>query len=92
MGVGRKTFKAAVGDSAAAVMLPRCSNHTFPDVIDRFTYEIAPVFVLMEQLTLKKMREIIGWPGGEGDGLFSPGLSIYNIRSVHIQTVFVISP
>lgn len=39
----------------------------------RFTYEIAPVFVLMEQLTLKKMREIIGWPDGEGDGIFSPG-------------------
>lgn len=41
--------------------------------IARFTYEIAPVFVLMEQLTLKKMREMIGWPNGEGDGLFSPG-------------------
>lgn len=27
----------------------------------------------MEQLTLKKMREIIGWPDGEGDGIFSPG-------------------
>lgn len=27
----------------------------------------------MEQLTLKKMREMIGWPNGEGDGLFSPG-------------------
>lgn len=39
----------------------------------RFTYEIAPVFVLMEQLTLKKMREIVGWPEGEGDGIFSPG-------------------
>lgn len=39
----------------------------------RFTYEIAPVFVLMEQLTLKKMREIVGWPNGEGDGIFSPG-------------------
>lgn len=43
------------------------------NMIDRFTYEIAPVFVLMEQLTLKKMREMIGWPDGEGDGLFSPG-------------------
>ena len=41
--------------------------------ISRFTYEIAPVFVLMEQLTLKKMREIVGWPEGEGDGIFSPG-------------------
>lgn len=27
----------------------------------------------MEQLTLKKMREIVGWPNGEGDGIFSPG-------------------
>lgn len=44
-------------------------------VRSRFTYEIAPVFVLMEQLTLKKMREIVGWPDGEGDGIFSPGKS-----------------
>lgn len=29
----------------------------------------------MEQLTLKKMREIIGWPDREGDGIFSPGKS-----------------
>lgn len=42
-------------------------------VCSRFTYEIAPVFVLMEQLTLKKMREIVGWLDGEGDGIFSPG-------------------
>lgn len=27
----------------------------------------------MEQITLKKMREIIGWPNGDGDGIFSPG-------------------
>uniref|UniRef100_A0A8C9Y3A9 Glutamate decarboxylase 1b n=1 Tax=Sander lucioperca TaxID=283035 RepID=A0A8C9Y3A9_SANLU len=47
-----------------------------------FTYEIAPVFVLMEQLTLKKMREMIGWAGGEGDGLFSPGGAISNMYSV----------
>uniref|UniRef100_A0A4W5QX85 Glutamate decarboxylase 1 n=1 Tax=Hucho hucho TaxID=62062 RepID=A0A4W5QX85_9TELE len=49
-----------------------------------FTYEIAPVFVLMEQLTLKKMREIIGWPNGEGDGIFSPGGAISNMYSVMI--------
>uniref|UniRef100_A0A4W5RRW9 Glutamate decarboxylase 1b n=1 Tax=Hucho hucho TaxID=62062 RepID=A0A4W5RRW9_9TELE len=49
-----------------------------------FTYEIAPVFVLMEQLTLKKMREIIGWPSGEGDGIFSPGGAISNMYSVMI--------
>uniref|UniRef100_A0A8C5NGH8 Glutamate decarboxylase 1-like n=1 Tax=Gouania willdenowi TaxID=441366 RepID=A0A8C5NGH8_GOUWI len=50
----------------------------------KFTYEIAPVFVLMEQLTLKKMREMIGWPNGEGDGLFSPGGAISNMYSVMI--------
>uniref|UniRef100_A0AAX7UEQ4 Glutamate decarboxylase 1 n=1 Tax=Astatotilapia calliptera TaxID=8154 RepID=A0AAX7UEQ4_ASTCA len=50
----------------------------------RFTYEIAPVFVLMEQLTLKKMREIVGWPDGEGDGIFSPGGAISNMYSVMI--------
>ncbi|XP_028835522.1 glutamate decarboxylase 1b isoform X1 [Denticeps clupeoides] len=49
-----------------------------------FTYEIAPVFVLMEQLTLKKMREMIGWPNGEGDGLFSPGGAISNMYSVMV--------
>ncbi|NWQ69584.1 DCE1 decarboxylase, partial [Tyrannus savana] len=38
-----------------------------------FTYEIAPVFVLMEQITLRKMREIIGWSSKDGDGIFSPG-------------------
>ncbi len=32
----------------------------------------------MEQLTLKKMREIIGWPIGDGDGLFSPGKLLHN--------------
>uniref|UniRef100_A0A8C2D1L5 Glutamate decarboxylase 1b n=1 Tax=Cyprinus carpio TaxID=7962 RepID=A0A8C2D1L5_CYPCA len=49
-----------------------------------FTYEIAPVFVLMEQLTLKKMREIIGWTNGDGDGLFSPAnmiLILYYLAS-----------
>lgn len=50
-----------------------CSNISVRLDWCRFTYEIAPVFVLMEQLTLKKMREIIGWPDGEGDGIFSPG-------------------
>ncbi|XP_061548024.1 glutamate decarboxylase 1-like isoform X2 [Phycodurus eques] len=49
-----------------------------------FTYEIAPVFVLMEHLTLKKMREFIGWPEGEGDGIFSPGGAISNMYGVMI--------
>ncbi|EPQ02292.1 Glutamate decarboxylase 1, partial [Myotis brandtii] len=47
-----------------------------------FTYEIAPVFVLMEQITLKKMREIVGWSNKDGDGIFSPGGAISNMYSI----------
>uniref|UniRef100_A0A4W3ICS1 Glutamate decarboxylase 1 n=1 Tax=Callorhinchus milii TaxID=7868 RepID=A0A4W3ICS1_CALMI len=47
-----------------------------------FTYEIAPVFVLMEQITLKKMREMIGWQNGDGDGIFSPGGAISNMYGI----------
>lgn len=43
---------------------------------NRFTYEVAPVFVLLEYVTLKKMREIIGWQDGRGDGIFSPGMQL----------------
>jgi len=37
-----------------------------------FTYEIAPVFILMEHVVLKKMREIIGWM--DGDSILAPGM------------------
>ena len=53
----------------------------WPLLCFRFTYEIAPVFVLLEYVTLKKMREIIGWPGGSGDGIFSPGIWYFNLSS-----------
>lgn len=39
----------------------------------RFTYEIAPVFVVMEEMLLKKMHEMVGWGETEADGIFSPG-------------------
>ena len=48
-------------------------EHVIPLAQSRFTYEVAPVFVLLEYVTLKKMREIIGWQDGRGDGIFSPG-------------------
>jgi glutamate decarboxylase len=51
-------------------------------VFCRFTYEIAPVFVLMEEVTLQKMRKDVGWPDGEGDGIFAPGGSIANLYAV----------
>lgn len=42
-----------------------------------FTYEIAPVFILMEQVVLKKMRDIIGFH--HGDSILAPGGSISNL-------------
>ena len=39
----------------------------------RFTYEVAPVFTLMEDIVLERMRTVIGWPAGTGDGIFTPG-------------------
>ncbi|XP_041459026.1 glutamate decarboxylase 1-like isoform X1 [Lytechinus variegatus] len=45
-----------------------------------FTYEIAPVFVLMERATLKKMREIVGFK--DGDGIFAPGGAVCNLYAV----------
>ena len=47
-----------------------------------FTYEIAPVFILMEHEVLKKMREIIGYK--EGDSILAPGGSISNMYALMI--------
>ena len=47
---------------------------------NRFTYEIAPVFTLMEDIVLTKMRDFIGWE--DGDGIFSPGGAISNLYAV----------
>lgn len=45
-----------------------------------FTYEVSPVFITMEHLVLKKMREVIGW--NTGDSTFAPGGTISNLYSV----------
>ncbi|GLV46377.1 Glutamic acid decarboxylase 1 [Carabus blaptoides fortunei] len=42
-----------------------------------FTYEIAPVFILMETVVMTHMREAIGWKGG--DSILAPGGSISNL-------------
>ncbi|XP_053323446.1 glutamate decarboxylase 1-like [Spea bombifrons] len=47
-----------------------------------FTYEIAPVFIMMEDILLKKMHEMVGWTENEGDGIFSPGGTISNLYSI----------
>lgn len=46
-----------------------------------FTYEIAPVFILMEHFVLEKMRHIIGFTQG-GDSILAPGGAISNLYSI----------
>ncbi|XP_056276501.1 glutamate decarboxylase 1 isoform X2 [Pseudoliparis swirei] len=47
-----------------------------------FTYEVSPVFVLMEEFLLRKMQSILGWSDDEGDGIFCPGGTISNLYSI----------
>ncbi|XP_065510438.1 cysteine sulfinic acid decarboxylase isoform X2 [Caloenas nicobarica] len=48
----------------------------------QYTYEIAPVFVLMEDVVLAKLRELVGWSGG--DGIFAPGGSMSNMYAMNV--------
>ncbi|XP_072510894.1 cysteine sulfinic acid decarboxylase isoform X1 [Notamacropus eugenii] len=48
----------------------------------QYTYEIAPVFVLMEEEVLKKLRALVGW--SSGDGVFCPGGSISNMYALNL--------
>ncbi|CAH0547653.1 unnamed protein product [Brassicogethes aeneus] len=43
-----------------------------------YTYEVSPVFTLMEETVLKEMRQIVGFKNGDGDGIFCPGGSMAN--------------
>ncbi|KAJ8272629.1 hypothetical protein GJAV_G00091480 [Gymnothorax javanicus] len=47
-----------------------------------FTFEISPVFILMEEIVLRKMKEKLDWAAEEGDGIFCPGGSISNLYSL----------
>ncbi|KAJ0036771.1 hypothetical protein NQD34_005448, partial [Periophthalmus magnuspinnatus] len=47
-----------------------------------FTYEVAPVFVLMENEVLRALRFLVGWT--EGDGLFCPGGSTSNMFAMNL--------
>ncbi|KAM3724665.1 Glutamate decarboxylase [Dirofilaria immitis] len=46
-----------------------------------FTYEIAPVFILMEKEVTKKMAELIGWQ--DSDAIFAPGGAISNLYAMN---------
>ncbi|XP_029176853.1 cysteine sulfinic acid decarboxylase [Nylanderia fulva] len=47
-----------------------------------YTYEVSPVFSLMEEDVLREMRAIIGWQSGEG--LFCPGGSMANGYAINL--------
>ncbi|KAM5181246.1 cysteine sulfinic acid decarboxylase [Mantella aurantiaca] len=48
----------------------------------QYTYEVAPVFVLMENEVLRTMRSFLGW--NTGDGIFCPGGSISNMYAINV--------
>lgn len=49
-----------------------------------YTYEVSPVFSLMEEELLCEMRKIIGWKDGSGEGIFCPGGSIANGYAINL--------
>ncbi|XP_074094850.1 glutamate decarboxylase-like protein black [Cotesia typhae] len=49
-----------------------------------YTYEVSPVFSLMESQVLCEMRKIIGWKDGQGDGIFCPGGSMANGYAINL--------
>ncbi|XP_038866491.1 cysteine sulfinic acid decarboxylase-like [Salvelinus namaycush] len=48
----------------------------------QYTYEVTPVFVLMEDEVLAKLRSLFGWT--EGDGIFCPGGSVSNMYAMNV--------
>ncbi|XP_048414422.1 glutamate decarboxylase 1 isoform X1 [Stegostoma tigrinum] len=47
-----------------------------------FTFEIAPVFTIIEEVLLKKMSTVLGWSHDETDGIFLPGGAMSNLYSI----------
>ncbi|KAH0627310.1 hypothetical protein JD844_002856 [Phrynosoma platyrhinos] len=47
-----------------------------------YTYEVSPVFLLVEEAVIKKMIEFLGWE--EGDGIFNPGGSVSNMYAMNL--------
>ncbi|KAL5007987.1 hypothetical protein ScPMuIL_013568 [Solemya velum] len=48
----------------------------------QYTYEVAPVFTLMEKVVLTKMLELIGF--NDGDAIFTPGGSMANMYAINV--------
>ncbi|XP_071824912.1 cysteine sulfinic acid decarboxylase-like isoform X2 [Apostichopus japonicus] len=47
-----------------------------------YTYEMAPVFLLVENAILQKIRDLCGF--SEGDGIFCPGGSMGNMYAINL--------
>ncbi|XP_076455984.1 cysteine sulfinic acid decarboxylase-like [Babylonia areolata] len=47
-----------------------------------YTFEVAPVFTMMEKAVMEEMLRLIGFP--EGDGVFCPGGSFSNIYALNL--------
>ncbi|KAH8097609.1 hypothetical protein JL720_504 [Aureococcus anophagefferens] len=47
------------------------------------TYEVAPVFTLVERAVIKRVGELVGWEGA-CDGLTTPGGSASNLYGMHM--------
>ncbi|XP_060706166.1 glutamate decarboxylase 1-like isoform X2 [Hemiscyllium ocellatum] len=47
-----------------------------------FTFEIAPVFTIMEEVLLKKMSTVLRWSHDESDGIFLAGGAMSNLYSI----------
>ena len=59
-----------------ADMLASLANHSM------YTYKVAGPLVLMELEVLKGLRRVVGYPNGEGGGLFAPGGSLSNLAAM----------
>uniref|UniRef100_A0A0N5AXV4 Glutamate decarboxylase 1 n=1 Tax=Syphacia muris TaxID=451379 RepID=A0A0N5AXV4_9BILA len=51
-----------------------------------FTYEISPVYILMEKEVTRRMIELIGWD--DGDYIFAPGGAISNLYAMNAARHF----
>lgn len=53
-----------------------------------YTYEVSPVFSLMEEEILREMRKIVGWKDGRSEGIFCPGGSIANGYAINLARYY----
>ncbi|XP_006607390.1 cysteine sulfinic acid decarboxylase [Apis dorsata] len=53
-----------------------------------YTYEVSPVFSLMEEEILREMRKIVGWKDDRSEGIFCPGGSIANGYAINLARYY----